>query len=302
MYDIIGDVHGYASLLKRLLKKLGYSKTDGGYSHPTRKAIFVGDFINRGPEIRETIRIIRSMSESGNAVVILGNHELNAIIYYLKDDNGDRIIQKNVTGFYKTQQDFRRFEDEWKSHRKWFRTLPMFFENSAIRVVHAYWNDENIRIIKNLPFEGKWKKASLLNILINSESTEAKSIWQTTKGMYLELPQDLILRNNNRAAIRSFRLNWWEPIDGKTFNAASFESKFLLPEYTIPQEILPKVKPYPDNAPIVFFGHYCRGNGPWIIKDNVCCVDSCVTSTGMLAAYVWDGEQKLNPEHLVTIN
>jgi hypothetical protein len=302
MYDIIGDVHGYASLLKKLLKKLGYSKINGGYWHPTRKAIFVGDFINRGPEIRETVQIIRSMAEAGNAIVILGNHELNAIIYYLKDDLGNRILQKNVTGFYKTRQDFSEFADEWKSHRKWLRTLPLVFETGTIRVVHACWRDENINIIKSLPFDGKWSKPFLMDILLNPESTEAKSIWQTTKGLYFDLPKDLILRNNNRVPIRSYRLNWWEPLDGKTFNGASFESKYLLPEYTIPHEILPKVAPYPDDAPIVFFGHYCRGNGPLLIKNNVCCVDSCVTSTNILSAYSWQGEKILDPANLISTN
>ncbi|NEW83956.1 MAG: hypothetical protein GZ094_16535, partial [Mariniphaga sp.] len=60
-YDIIGDVHGFASLLKKLLKSMGYAKTNGTWQHPERTAIFIGDFINRGPEIRETIQIIRTM-------------------------------------------------------------------------------------------------------------------------------------------------------------------------------------------------------------------------------------------------
>ena len=81
MYDIIGDVHGQATMLKKLLLQLGYQKADSVYSHPERKAVFVGDFINRGPEIKKTIRIVRSMVESGNALAVLGNHEINAIIY-----------------------------------------------------------------------------------------------------------------------------------------------------------------------------------------------------------------------------
>ena len=67
MYDIIGDVHGHAQLLKKLLTKLGYKKSDEGYVHSSRKAVFVGDFINRGPSIRKTIRIVREMVENGNA-------------------------------------------------------------------------------------------------------------------------------------------------------------------------------------------------------------------------------------------
>ena len=61
MIDLIGDVHGYADELEELLTKLGYSKKDNYYSHPERKALFVGDYIDRGPKIRETLEIVKKM-------------------------------------------------------------------------------------------------------------------------------------------------------------------------------------------------------------------------------------------------
>lgn len=67
MYDIIGDIHGYAALLKRMLEKLGYKKTGGSWHQPGRKMIFVGDYIDRGPEIRETLQIIKGMVDNNNA-------------------------------------------------------------------------------------------------------------------------------------------------------------------------------------------------------------------------------------------
>ena len=48
-YDIVGDVHGQADKLEALLLAMGYRQHAGAYWHPTRKAIFVGDFIDRGP-------------------------------------------------------------------------------------------------------------------------------------------------------------------------------------------------------------------------------------------------------------
>lgn len=65
MYDIIGDVHGHATLLKNLLLSMGYVKSRSGYFHPERKAVFVGDFVNRGPEIRQSVELIRKMTEGG---------------------------------------------------------------------------------------------------------------------------------------------------------------------------------------------------------------------------------------------
>ncbi len=65
MYDFIGDIHGHADKLEALLEKMGYSKKDGVYQHSTRKAFFVGDYIDRGPKIREPLEIVRGMIENG---------------------------------------------------------------------------------------------------------------------------------------------------------------------------------------------------------------------------------------------
>ena len=75
MYDLIGDIHGHASELVKLLAALGYSKHKGVYKHPERQAIFLGDFIDRGPQIRETLEIVRPMIDS-NAAITFATGEL----------------------------------------------------------------------------------------------------------------------------------------------------------------------------------------------------------------------------------
>jgi hypothetical protein len=87
-YDIIGDIHGYATQLHWLLRKLEYSEESGAYRHPDRKVIFLGDFIDRGPEIRETLRVVRAMVDSGSALAVMGNHEFNALAYHTPDGDG----------------------------------------------------------------------------------------------------------------------------------------------------------------------------------------------------------------------
>jgi hypothetical protein len=67
-YDLIGDIHGYANELKALLTALGYSRQDGVYRHPERKVIFLGDFIDRGPGIRETLHVVKGMVDAGAAL------------------------------------------------------------------------------------------------------------------------------------------------------------------------------------------------------------------------------------------
>jgi len=304
MYDIIGDVHGYATLLKKLLLQMGYSKTEKGYSHPSRKAVFVGDFVNRGPEIRKTVRLVRNMVENGNALAIIGNHEINAIIYYLKDKDGLALIKspgKNFLALYKTINQFAEYEDEWKSHRKWMSGLPLFLDLGKIRIVHACWSDSAVELIKKAEIEGKSRKSIFRKVYKKPKLPLSKSVLTLTKGIDFKMPGDLKIINNKGISPQSFRMRWWEEPVGKTFEEMSFDSKFELPDYEIPHQVAPQNNPYPENAPIVFFGHYCRQAGPFIIKPNLCCVDSCVAGTRILTAYRWSGEKVLDENNLVQV-
>ncbi len=303
MYDIIGDVHGYAQLLKKLLKELGYQKTPDGYSHPARKAVFVGDFINRGPQIRKSLRMVRKMVENGNALAILGNHELSALIVNLKDKKGSPLIRtprKSFLSVLKTLGQFTQKQEEWESHVNWMRTLPLFLELGKIKIVHACWSDEAVQYLKQTLPEGKLKRKVIKELYKNPDSELSKNIWLVSKGVYLEMPHDLRIRNNKGVSPQSFRTQWWQNPAGKTFNQILFESKYTLPEYNIPEQLLPQYLPY-EGDELVFFGHYCRGDGPFIISPKICCVDSCVTGTKTLTAYRWDGEEKLLPENLIQV-
>jgi protein phosphatase len=85
-FDIVGDVHGCADELQELLALLGYGIVDerqgdfpdGGpvYAHPEgRKALFVGDLVDRGPRILDSLRIVRNMVDHGTALCVPGNHD-----------------------------------------------------------------------------------------------------------------------------------------------------------------------------------------------------------------------------------
>lgn len=303
MYDIIGDVHGYADQLKSLLDKLGYQLIDGCYAHPTRKAVFVGDFINRGPKIRETIILIRKMVEKGSAYAILGNHEMYAVLYYLRDSEGKyykKRIPKYQLQINQTLDEFVLHKEEFKSHLKWMRTLPMFLDFGDIRIIHACWDDENIKLLKSTITEPKLTKTILREIALNGTEFSAR-FWETCKGIEFQLPKDLLIFDDAGRPHRSFRMKWWRNPEGKTFKEISLESRFELPAYTIPREIVKFRNPYPENDPIVFFGHYSLIEGFGILKDNVCCVDSGVSRTGKLLAYSWKGESILNESNFVIV-
>src|SRR5450432_3959407 len=77
-FDIIGDIHGCCDELEQLLAKLGYAKNEKNtYQHPDgRKVVFVGDLVDRGPRIPETVRVVKDMVDSGHAFCVPGNHDI----------------------------------------------------------------------------------------------------------------------------------------------------------------------------------------------------------------------------------
>lgn len=79
-FDIIGDVHGCADELETILGELGYAVSwDGKAVRVTppegRRAIFVGDLVDRGPRSPDVLRIAKHMVDSGAALAVVGNHD-----------------------------------------------------------------------------------------------------------------------------------------------------------------------------------------------------------------------------------
>lgn len=73
-FDVIGDVHGCAGELHRLLEQLGY--TGPGRAHPAgRRALFLGDLVDRGPDVPGVLRTAMAMVRSGIALAVTGNHD-----------------------------------------------------------------------------------------------------------------------------------------------------------------------------------------------------------------------------------
>lgn len=71
-FDIMGDVHGCYDELIELLGKLGYEKTTSETYQPPegRKAVFVGDLVDRGPKIPKVLRLVMQMTEAGTAFCV----------------------------------------------------------------------------------------------------------------------------------------------------------------------------------------------------------------------------------------
>jgi len=80
-FDVIGDVHGCADELHALLDLLGYLPGDDGVRRHAegRKAVFVGDLVDRGPRVAAVLKTVMAMAETGSALAVPGNHDVKLV-------------------------------------------------------------------------------------------------------------------------------------------------------------------------------------------------------------------------------
>jgi len=83
-FDVIGDVHGCFDELVELLRKLDYivAESDGVvHVQPPegRKIIFLGDLVDRGPNIPAVLKLVMGMVADGNALCVPGNHDMKLV-------------------------------------------------------------------------------------------------------------------------------------------------------------------------------------------------------------------------------
>ncbi|MBC5772798.1 metallophosphoesterase [Pontibacter sp. KCTC 32443] len=305
MYDIIGDVHGHADALEQLLQKLGYDNSKGYYSHPERKIIFVGDYIDRGPKIRETLAIIKAMVEHEQAIALMGNHEFNAILFNSLDTDGNYMrerTEKNTHQHNETLNQFAEYVEEYKSYIEWFKTLPLFYEEKGLRVVHACWDEDQIQYLRDTLYNDR-----LTDQLLSYYSKESKlydAIEVTLKGKELQMPEGLFFYDKDGHKRSELRIKWWLNPENLTYRKYSMEDYDSLVDDLVPTTLARQNKPYHETEKPVFFGHYwLKGDAEVsVYEKNVCCVDYSVAKMGKLVAYRWNGEQCLHPDNFYHVN
>ena len=324
MYDIIGDIHGYAKELEQLLEKLGYEKEEKGYyshSKEKRQVIFLGDFIDRGPEIRQVLEIVRPMIDSGEAMAVMGNHEFNALAYHTEDpgqpDEHLRTHSEKNTGQHQDTLD--QLGDKIDESVEWFRSLPLWLEledenGKPLRVAHACWDDEQIRIISDGLEEYDGVTTGFLTEASRKGSPLYDAVECVLKGPELPLPDGtppiLDRENHERYEIR---IQWYrEPeYEEETY------SQYALPPLDSDSDKITRqdkvsCHPYPEDAPPVFIGHYWLRGEPKVLTHslfppNIACVDYSIADDKAekedrrLCAYSWKGEQRLKPENFTCV-
>ena len=293
-FDVIGDIHGYATRLRGLLEMLGYAKRDGCYRHPERKVIFVGDFIDRGPEIRETLRMVKAMVDGGAALAVAGNHELNALCYHTPAPGGGWLrerSEKNRLQHAVTLDAFAAHPGEWAGYLDWFKTLPLWLDLPGLRVVHACWDESAIAVLGD---RTSLEEPLLLKAAIKG-SPEYHAVEVLLKGREIRLPDGYLFDDGDGYVRDKIRTKWWMSHEAATYRELVWPDCPTVPALPVPAGESNGVAGYGEDAAPVFFGHYwlppaqVRLAGP-----NLCCLDFSVAKGGPLMAYRWDGEQCLD--------
>lgn len=302
--DIIGDVHGCYKPLLKLLQRLGYEPVDGVYKHPERTAVFVGDLIDRGPQIRETLQLVHDMHQAGNAMVVLGNHEYNAIRFkqetldYLMDEESESIPQRLKKLMKETLEQFRDYPEQWQHFIQWFSLLPLFIETTSFRVVHACWDEDLINEYKiHYPMQGITPE--FIEASREKGSLESRTVDRLTRGTSMPLPDGVQLESKDGFIRRFFRTKFWEE-SPKTYGDIVFQPDPLpydLAEHPIQSKHKQNLLQYDTRALPVFFGHYWLKGRPKPLQPNVACLDYSAVSFGRLTAYRFEGEAELKKEN-----
>ena len=296
-YDIIGDIHGHADELVALLRTLGYAREGRAFRHPNgRKAIFLGDFIDRGPKIREVLGTVRSMVEAGSALAVLGNHEINAMRFHTLGGDGKPLrphTGKNIDQHRATLEQFPD-QNEWKGWIDWFAGLPLFLDLDRLRIVHACWDARAVEVARKL---GRLEN-DVLERYSHPGTAEYDAISQILNGPEARLPSGFRFKAADGIARRKFRVKWWLDLTGMTCREAIFPCSDELPE------LLPLDLPatgYPEDCPPTFFGHYAMTDStPSPITRKLASLDYGSGKGGFLCAYRWDGEEEIEPEKFLT--
>ncbi|RYZ61666.1 MAG: phosphoesterase [Chitinophagaceae bacterium] len=300
MYDIIGDIHGHAEPLKRLLLKMGYQEADRVWQHSSRKVVFVGDYIDRGPAIRETLQIVKRMTESGHAIALMGNHEYNALAYHHRLVDGTYLRKHSTKHMKQHAQTLAQFffhQEEWQEYLQWFYTLPLFLELDGIRAVHACWDDAHIDWLKQRNMQRI--SPQFLIKAHRRESLEYTIIDETLKGKEVDIPEMYAWADKDGNIRKQNRIKWWSNPDG---NLTYGQALFNCPEPLLEKNIVDhKFYTYPDTEPPIFLGHYwLEAEMPELQRSNVICLDYSIAKDGILVAYRWNKGEEISPINFVS--
>jgi hypothetical protein len=311
--DIFGDVHGQAIALESGLRALGYEDLSGTWRHTHgRKALFLGDLIDRGPNNRKVLGIVRGMVEEGEAVCIMGNHELNAVHFssrhpdpqqgYLRN-RSDKNIFQHIAFLHEYRLPHAR--ESLALDLDFMRKLPIMVELDGLRAIHACWSAKELNRFKSKELSGEQRDESFWLCTASRGDLLYGAVEVLLKGPEQRLPDGAHFKDKDGHQRTEARVRWWsdssDPVDCVIGPPSLHEAVRGLEEFDTSEFR------YPTDERPVFFGHYWLTNPegiPCLTRPaNVQCLDFSVGSgRGQLGIYRWSGEEKLTSDNLLAVS
>ncbi len=296
-FDIIPDIHGQSEKLHRLLAQLGWRRAAAGWANddPNRQIVFLGDFIDRGPDNAGVLDTVRSLIDAGKAQAVMGNHELNAIHYHTPDPKNKRKHLRRRTKKNKGQHasflnEFPRNSAQAADAIAWMRTLPLYLEMPGFRAVHACWNDDHINRLRAETADGVLNEEQFSRAANESDPLYS-CVETTTKGPEVALPTGCEFVDKDGTKRKEVRVQWWKNGAASWIDLAmSVPNPEELPITAPPRNVTATT--YPRDSKPVFFGHYWLSGEPVLQARNALCLDYSAGKDGPLVAYRVQGDEE----------
>jgi len=311
--DLIGDVHGCAGALVALLERLGYTRRGGVYQYRDqrrpRQVVFLGDLIDRGDGIRESVLMAQEMVAAGHAQVILGNHEYHALAYHTRvpGPEGPRWLcrrsERATRQLEATLSQFANHPGDWRDTLDWFARLPLWLEWSRLRVVHACWDEGLIRQWRQR-YGGPELTPQALRDGADHQGLAFRCVDRLTRGIDMALPEGVSIASSDGVTRREFRTKFWVA-DPDTYGDVEFQPDPLpeeVAELRLPSRQRNDLLPYGAEQPPLVFGHYWLSGRPRRLAPNLACLDYSAVRGGYLTAYRFQGELELSDASFVWVD
>ena len=131
----VGDIHGCSHLLRRLLDRIPFDpKAD--------TLLFLGDYLDRGPDVRGTVEtILRLKGTSDNVICLRGNHEQMFLDCYLEGRDEELFLAnggaETLSSYGLTLAETLTGKGFPEEHLLFLASLPLYHETAEYLFVHA---------------------------------------------------------------------------------------------------------------------------------------------------------------------
>ena len=204
------------------------------------------------------------MTDAGDALAVMGNHEYNTICYLTPDGRGGYLrphVPRNELRHRAFIRGCGGDEARLEQAVAWMRGLPFFLEleQGKLRIVHACWAAPQIDAVRADP--APCRDPDFLRESVREGSPGHLIVKMLLRGPDEIVPEGEIWRDAYGRVRGKRRRQWW--------------------------------RDYPAASPPVVFGHYCRIGRPVEVGRNWACLDHCVDGGGALSCLRWSADSAL---------